>query len=358
MSTSSIEIHISAFAPDERAQHGGVKRSRQLSGQAAKQGRIVRQLPKSHMAAFRDLWFHPWSILVAFVSALPLFGSILSVKGLFAAVLYGGWLHSELRKNLPSEVHLEIGPNLPVLLGNMLISFGVKVSAYPHNIEFLVPQQSQSYFFGQGGARRAELRVYRNSEAVHTISKFDSAVLKCMSVKRVEFLTYVPPEEDLAFLHQIRKNRSTSVKQRILILGSTLNLPTRDGIIRLLDLIRAEACTQNFILAGYGTEELSSLAPKNVLVRGTVSHEELHQLMTHAEAMLIYQVQTSGMLTRLVEASIARIPVYVVGGYVQALEFAGNQVVSLDRLSQLPLERNADQDINLKSLNPTYVQQS
>lgn len=337
MSPSYRRLHIPSFCLDARAQHGGVKRSHQLSTLALAEGADILTVPANRSEAIRYLSRAPWSSCVALLHAIRLFGRKLSLKGLFAAVLYGGWLHSELKKTDQVEVDIEISPNLHVVLGNMLVSFGVTFRAIPHNIEFMVPDQSQSYFRGSISAFAAETRIYRNARAVATISQFDTAVLRSLGIRHAQTLAYTPVGMDKDLLDEVRTLRETSVKQGILILGSASNPPTRQGILHLFDIMRAEQPVQRFVLAGFGTEELAHLAPHGVEVKGGVSTEVLRALLVECQAMLVYQVQTSGMLTRLVEASISGIPAYVLGGYHQALELRNNGVHAIDKLDELPL---------------------
>jgi hypothetical protein len=260
----------------------------------------------------------------------------LSLRGFISTILYGSWLSRELTRVEHTSVSIEISPGCNVLLGNVLVSMGIPFIAYPHNLEFLVPGQRQSYFRSKDAEFAAEMRIYRKADCVNTISSFDKAILLSLGVVSVESLPYLPSEFDLEELNEIRDLRRHSHKNGILILGSVGNPPTIAGLKKLLGLIEKNGGGISFRLAGYGTEKLRFLAPPCVEVKGSVTAGELQKLMVECQALLVYQPPTSGMLTRLVEAVHADIPIYVMGGYLQALELKDRNVVSISDLYDLP----------------------
>lgn len=269
---------------------------------------------------FVQLIKHPLSLLLVLPVSICNGIRFLSLKGLAAAFLYGALLHTRLQSFKFADVHIELAPNRDIILGNMLVSLGIPFTAYPHNIEFMVNGQRQAYFRSLDAAFRAEMRIYRHAKAVKTISDFDTAVLQAFGISQARTLPYHPPQEEQVMLESIRTARQTSKKDGILILGSVGNPPTRLGVERLLRMIAAHPGQRNYMLAGFGTEGMARNAPPNITVLGEVDEPKLIDLMIHAEALLLYQPPTSGMLTRIVEAAFADIPVYVMGGYMQALE--------------------------------------
>ena len=328
-------IHISAFL-DAAENHGGARRSRQIAVEMREKGFEVITRPCSHRAALAAILATPGSGIMALRLALPLLWLGWGLKGFVKAILYGGWLCALVRERRPLEMGLELEPNLNIILGNMLVSLGVSFVAYPHNVEFMVPGQILAFARTQAAGFAAEMRVYHNAREVIAISTFDQTVLRALGVQKVSRLQYMPVPEDRIPLEVVRLARNGVQKSGFLILGSVVNPPTLQGVLRLFDMIRALPGQRRFILAGYGTEALSDRAPPEVEVLGAVSAADLATLMTQCEAMVIYQPPTSGMLTRLVEAGIAGIPAYVAGGYLQAAELADSGIVRIDSLSELP----------------------
>lgn len=329
-----VRLHFPAFA-DETRRHGGIKRSEQLRIIAGRTGAATIMLPQSHGDALRAVRRSPFSIMAALPSAVSLLWRCLSWKGFAAALLYGAWLHVTLKGRGASDVMLEVAPNRNIVLGNFLVAYSIPFSAWPHNIEFMVPGQRQSYFRTQDAAFAAEMRVYRHARSVHAISDFDANALRALGIESVCSVSYDPSTSDKAVLLSIRQRRKTSQKRSILILGTAANPPTRRGLTELLKMISEQQDERSFTLAGFGTEVLRPIAPSNVLVMGGISDDALTDLLVECEALLIYQPPTSGMLTRIVEASIAGVPINVIGGYMQAIGLAERGVYAIRSLDDI-----------------------
>lgn len=328
-------MHLSIFY-NEKKPHGGYKRSAQISNLQKDRGMTVIGIPEFTPKGLLIIFKYPVLFLRMLPIAVWLGIRFLSVRGLLAVFYYGVWIRAILARMNFDSVSIELGANRGIVLGNLLVSLRVPFVVYPHNIEFMVCGQEQVYFRGKNSEFSAEMRVYFNSLEVKTISEFDAAVLRSLGTRNVECFPYVPSEADLHRLHRICKRRKYAKKNGILILGSVGNSPTFHGLRCLLELISERGCNRIFLLVGFGTEDLKSFAPKNVSVIGGVSSEKLEELLVKAEAVLIYQPQTSGMLTRLIETAAAGIPSYVLGGYVQASELRNGSVFSIERLDELP----------------------
>ncbi|MCR9195639.1 MAG: hypothetical protein NXH88_12955 [Hyphomonas sp.] len=223
-----------------------------------------------------------------------------------------------------------------------MASLDIHFTAYPHNLEFMVRGQKQHMLSSHQTAFAAEMHVYRKAHMVRTISSFDALVLQSLGVDSVDALPYQPPNSDVAELALIREQRGSQQRQKpyadsfILILGSAGNPPTREGFERLLEIIADHEVSHHYIVAGFGTEILMTLAPQNVDVLGEVNDGDLRRLMVTCDALLVYQPPTSGMLTRIVEAALAGIPTYVLGGYLQAKELQNEEIHSIRSLDELP----------------------
>jgi hypothetical protein len=328
------DILISVFANGQQ-NHGGARRSAQLVELLSETHALALNRPTSPWAAARIASRSPMALARAFGLFLSSRPWGLSLRGMAAFVLYGGWFLRLLKTHRPNTVYLEIGPSLGLVIGSIAAASGVRYLAFPHNIEFLVPGQEQRLFRSEEAALAAEIATYRAAAAVVTISDFDSGVIECLGIA-AHTLPYFPASQHVAALHAIKDARGASAKNHYLVLGTVRNPPTEAGMRRLLDLIRKAAVPHQFVVAGYGSESLAGVAPPNVRVAGTVSDAELADLMTRCHGLVLFQPQTSGFLTRITEANLAGIPVHVLGGYRQAAHLEKFGIFAIDDLTSLP----------------------
>jgi len=328
------DILVSVFA-DGHQKHGGARRSAQLVELLSETHALALNRPTSPWDAARIASRSPMALARAF--GLFLFSRPwgLSLRGMVAFVLYGGWFLRLLKTHRPRTVYLEIGPSLGLVIGSIAAASGVRYLAFPHNIEFLVPGQEQRLFRSEEAAVAAEIATYRAAAAVVTISDFDSGVVECLGTAAYT-LPYYPASQHVAALQSIKAARGTSSKDHYLVLGTVRNPPTEAGMRQLFDLIRKSAVPRQFVVAGYGSEALAGVAPQTVRVAGTVSDAELTDLMTRCHGLVLFQPQTSGFLTRITEANLAGIPVYVLGGYRQASHLESFSIFAIDNLDSLP----------------------
>lgn len=330
---SGKAVHVSLF-DCQRENHGGAKRSRQLQSLLEENcERVI--VPATRMDLLSALRQAPRSIFATLPFIIRSGLRSLSFRGVLAALAYGAWLHAHVARSNPGVVHLEIGPEKPIIFARMLSFWGVPYMAYPHNVEFLVPAQATRLFRSAGLAFEAERAAYVDALSVQTISKFDRAIIRSLGVHPVECLSYVPSDSDKIMLDRVRCNRNSASRDFVLILGSAANPPTRLGILRLLEMIGRSQVPTRFVLAGYGTEALVDVAPEQVEVVGAISNAELERYLSDYCALLINQMPTSGLLTRLVEATYAEIPTYVLEGYYQAYELEASGVHVIDSIAEL-----------------------
>jgi hypothetical protein len=145
MILTPTSIHIAVFGDGSR-RHGGVRRTAQLRERALAEGAEVINIPEARSAAAQVLVRAPLSTLRVSAIALALGLRFLSLRGMIAALVYGTWLHAELRHRGWPHVHLEMGSGVPMLLGLVLAQLRVPFTAYPHNIDFMVPNQRRRMF--------------------------------------------------------------------------------------------------------------------------------------------------------------------------------------------------------------------
>jgi hypothetical protein len=331
-------MHVSAFLGSDK-NHGGVRRSKQLARLSGLAEKDIISLQNFQRKKLFHWMAYPFATIRILPVVLELGLTCLSFKGVVALLVYVVPLYASIMvKRNGSPVGLEICANIGVLVGNVFASLGIPFNAYPHNIEFLVPGQKQSFFRGPLSEYRAERRVYRHALKVVAISRYDASVISSLGIPSVELIDYFPTEDDCPFWDCISSARLSSSKSFFLILGTASNPPTRLGLQKLLCLIEQDpvSSSRKFVLAGFGTASLKDQIPSSVELAGEVSDDALQALMINAKGLVLWQPPTSGMLTRLVEACQAGIPCFVFGGYHQALEMRGSDVFQVSSLVELP----------------------
>ncbi|MBO6025194.1 MAG: hypothetical protein J6P83_10130 [Bacteroidales bacterium] len=188
----------------------------------------------------------------------------------------------------------------------LLKATGHPVIGMPHNIESLVTNHSVE-------ALGEEVLNLRHCDAVYAISKEETWLLRLLGVNAF-FLPYYPPKEVEANLLSIRKRREVrkaNVRKKILLLGSVTNPPTKKGMQVLVDFAANKSLAFDLRVAGYNTESLRIVQHPGISFLGTVTAEELDQLLVETDAVLIFQPPTTGALTRIPEMLVAGIPVFV-----------------------------------------------
>ena len=190
---------------------------------------------------------------------------------------------------------------------------GAKIIAYPHNLESLVPTQGDTishklapYWLYE------EVERLKMCDEVWAISKEETWLLQLFGVNAKYFPYYPPKAAEAEFLN-IKTARTTQKKESkgFLILGSATNPPTRMGMQELINFFGSKSDALYTIhVGGYKSETLDYVDNPNVVYHGTMSNDDLFDLLVRVDGIIINQPTTSGALTRIVENRIAGIPVY------------------------------------------------
>lgn len=190
---------------------------------------------------------------------------------------------------------------------------GARVIAVPHNLESVVPTQTDSqtgnvapkWFYN-------EVERLKKCDAVFAISKEETWILRLFGVNAY-YLPYYPPQATLNYLLKIREKRAARVgnaEKKFLLLGSATNVPTLYGMQMLIDAFVGEKRQFTVSVAGYGTDSLRITDNGNVKFLGPLSSEQLETASVETDAILIYQPPTSGALTRITEMLVAGVPIF------------------------------------------------
>ena len=187
----------------------------------------------------------------------------------------------------------------------LLKATGHRVIGMPHNIESLVHSKSVKAF-------ETEVANLRHCDLVFTISKEETWLLRLLGLN-AHYLPYYPPHEVESFLFSIRGKRElrdSYSRKRFALFGSATNVPTRSGMQALVDYASTKDLSFDLVVAGYGTESLKQVSNSHIIFRGTLSNEELEDLLIEIDGVVIYQPPTTGALTRIPEMLLAGIPVF------------------------------------------------
>lgn len=188
----------------------------------------------------------------------------------------------------------------------------LRVLAAPQNLEAMIEDQEDRVT----GERlptslERELDGLRAAAAVITISREEQWFLAMRGIESDYLPTFPAPAVEKAML-RVRELRATRKQERLLVLGTAHNPPTRTGTIAQLRMLAPvlEQLNLELDVAGFGTETLRDAVPSPRLhYHGSVSAQQLESLLAGARAILIHQLAASGALTRIPEMLVAGVPV-------------------------------------------------
>lgn len=192
---------------------------------------------------------------------------------------------------------------------------GVFTVVVPANIESLAPQSGSWTHQSPDVARRFsyERRWWEMADSIFAISLEEVWWLKLHGID-AEHLPYYPTPEREHQLMIIRQQRSPDARLGCLWLADFRNPANRIGAHLTLDWLNTCASPPDrLVVAGRGCDWVQEILPTglftNMSFLGEVSDTQLNQLYRNCTAQLIVHPATSGMLTRVIDAAIAGIPV-------------------------------------------------
>ena len=217
-----------------------------------------------------------------------------------------------------------------LLLAEILNSHNIPFVALPHNLESLITgSYSIVSKIKSPGWLLEESHYLRKSLETFTISREEQWLLSLHDVKAT-YLPYYPPEQLKEHLLSVRQRKlqfeRTIGSVEVLLLGTFHNKPTRDGYIEVLkSLKKYPDIVVN--VAGYGSEQLTDLYDsRSIKIWGSVTVEQLTQLIIKCQYAIIHQEPTTGALTKIPELIIAGIPIL-------ANVFAGRSFIGVKGVS-------------------------
>lgn len=187
---------------------------------------------------------------------------------------------------------------------------GIRTSILPHNLESLVPTQL-SPFTGKVSPDwfSEEVKLLKLCDSVQVISREEQWILQCFGLADVRFLEYEPQLED-SLVSGVVTARKSSPKTQFIVLGTANNPPTKLGMEKLIDFLDAHALDSQINVIGRETENLfPATRNPNIKILGFLSDADIAEYYETAKACLIYQVPTSGALTKIPELLRMDIPI-------------------------------------------------
>jgi hypothetical protein len=158
---------------------------------------------------------------------------------------------------------------------------------------------------------KLEAEVLGLCDEVICISPFDSWLYANLGVS-ASTLPYEITKEARTSFAPVVDSRKTSAKDTFLIVGSSTNKPTLDGILQLLEASAYSDANIRVAVVSRGlrTFDLEVSPRRNVEVFPNLSDSLMEQELIRAKALIVMQEWGTGQLTRIHEAIEMGIPVF------------------------------------------------
>ncbi len=204
---------------------------------------------------------------------------------------------------------------------------GVRTVLVPANIEALAPNNGSWTHRNLDVSQRFahERRWWAMADAIFTISIEEAWWLQLHGIA-AEWLPYYPAHQREQQLLTIRKQRKPNAAVGWLWLADFRNPANQAGVpLTLKWLMSLSSQPQQIQIVGRGMSWLERMfgdqLPTNTRLIGERTDEQLADLYRHCIAQLIVHPATSGMLTRVIDAAIANIP--IAGNSMATKSYAG-----------------------------------
>jgi glycosyltransferase involved in cell wall biosynthesis len=223
----------------------------------------------------------------------------------------------------------------------------IPVIAVCHNLESLVYNQASQRLILD--LFREEIAVLSRCSVTITISQEEALLLNNLGARAL-FVPYYPPRPILERLRAVRRQRAAGKKDGVMLIGNVKNAPTREGMLQAVAFWREnrlENAAGRLMVAGYDTEKLAAKLKdaSGVEFLGSLSNEQLDDILCRVKACLCYQERGAGALTKICEMLIAGVPVAAntvaarsYHGMAGVVEFRGLEELqpALERLMDAP----------------------
>jgi len=214
---------------------------------------------------------------------------------------------------LPVDLALIDDPMYFAPLVDKLNELKIPIIGNAHNIETHVV--GQIIVEHQYELFKNEIEYLKKCDLVITISHEDTIVLNNFGVNTVLW-EYYPVKEQEELFCQIRQDRKQSQKTDWLLMGTAHNIPTRDGMVDIINfwLSSKKLVNERLFVVGFGTEKLEEIVgfrkTNSIEILGSVEADQLLDRLVAAKGVILYQKYGTGALTKIQELLIAGVPVF------------------------------------------------
>lgn len=315
-----IVLHHSIFKPKPHG-HGGERRTAQILEILKKHDVVVDSLDwrdsdsKSTMHKFVRIPLYIWYFIkFCFQIRTAIFPS--KSKILFVGFSYNYFV-TDVKPKLKNKFAAFIWESTYdkyFLLPFLIKKHKIRIIALPHNLESLVPERV-SYLFGKRAPNwlTNEIEKLKIAESVFTISREEEWLLSLYQLP-THYLPYLPICSVIDEYKSLHKKRVAA--KNFLLIGSATNPPTYLGMKKLINELEGQLDDIHINVAGFGTERLFEEHPNltNFNILGTLNTDELNAELTSCKAIIIFNIPSTGVLTKVSEFLIAGIPLILDAG--------------------------------------------
>lgn len=316
-------ISISKFSPDPFG-HGGYKRAAQINELLVSHDIKIFYLSdlKFEKRPIRDKFATKIFAIKLVIKERRLFNLRNLRKDLRGIDSFYYRLTYLIEQNKDYDISAIIWENtIPKLwyMSHVVKNIEVKIIAFPHNLESFVPNQlshrratlTSPYWLDE------EVSYLKECDHIVCISREERWLLSVLIAgDKVSYLPYFPSKPMMDKLASIKAKRiKLGTKNSVVMLGSASNIPTQIGLTRIKNMLLKQPFSEySYEFVGYKMWKINqdqSELPNHIKISSDVSNEYLENVLVNAKCVVVYQVPTSGALTRLKEMQLAGIPVIV-----------------------------------------------
>lgn len=305
--------------------HGGNRRTLQIEEILSKAGFEVHDLQGEINIVQDFLEKKFYSQLVTLFKVVPYFIKYLPYVSpahklfLSSALKMSQSVKSLEQDNNPKVIIWE--DNLNYLMPYVAKNRGQRVVSLPHNFDSLATKFDPLKRKENFDSLSNEVKHLAQADRIFCISREEQWFLRLCGLNS-DYLPYYPPSSVVSHLLKVREAREKTYNdcnadsnrlRQFLVLGSYVNTPTKVGMIELVKWLKSieEEFLFSVEIAGFGTQNLKDEIElgSRFKILGTLSNQELFNVMAKTSGVLIHQTYGLGSLTRIPEMLIAGIPV-------------------------------------------------
>lgn len=196
--------------------------------------------------------------------------------------------------------------------------FGLKIILGVHNLETMVSSYTEDFFLKKPYpfSLFREIEYIKKADLVLCISREEQWLLRSFNIES-HYFPYTPPKKLNEYYQKIREQRliQNNIDSFYTIVSTIHNPATLKSLSVQLDelnQINKQITSFKVLLIGYGLEIHKIELEKKysfLVVEGTVDSFRMEQILQYTKAVLIYQNEGVGAITKIPEYLIAGIPI-------------------------------------------------